>query len=159
MKIVSWNIEHALRRLAELPSIMDPLGSPDVLRPQEVRIRTRDSADIASLEAALLGYRCHTRCRGTRATLPFRAGACTASRPSSAVGGAAWCRRGISRDACVVRKARIAIVNVNAVNGTSKVHYDATRAAGGRPACSHATVPETGPGPRQRTATRRRGHL
>ena len=41
MKVVSWNIENALPRLAALPQIVEQLGAPDVLCLQELRIRCR----------------------------------------------------------------------------------------------------------------------
>ncbi len=125
MKLVSWNIEHALRRLGDLPNIMEQLGSPDVLCLQELRIRAQDSADIATLQAALPLYRCHFSLPRDPRNVTFRGG--------RMYGVATFLRGGwrgevptwdLEGRVVVVRKTGLAVVNVYAVNGTSKPYYD-----------------------------------
>ena len=53
MRLVSWNIENAVRHLTALPSILEQLRNPDVLCLQELRIRHHDAEAIRTLEAAL----------------------------------------------------------------------------------------------------------
>src|SRR5512132_3723685 len=74
MRLVSWNIEYALRCLGDLPTIVEQFGSPDVLCLQELRIRAQDRADIAILQAALPGYRCHFSLPRDPRNVTFRGG-------------------------------------------------------------------------------------
>lgn len=125
MKLVSWNIEHALRHLEELPKIMEQLGSPDVLCLQELRIRGQDSADIARLQAALPGYRCHFSLARDARNVTFRGGrmygVATFVRGRWRAEVPTWDLEG---RIVVVRKTGLAVVNVYAVNGTSKPYYN-----------------------------------
>ena len=130
MRLVSWNIEYALRCLGDLPTIVEQLGSPDVLCLQELRIRAQDRADIAILQAALPGYRCHFSLPRDPRNVTFRGGR---------MYGVATFVRGEWRSevppwdlegrVVVVRKTGLSVVNVYAVNGTSKPYYDEQGAA------------------------------
>jgi len=125
VKLVSWNIENALRRLGDLPKIAEQLGSPDVLCLQELRIRGQDSADIARLQAALPGYRCHFSLARDARNVTFRGGrmygVATFVRGRWRAEVPTWDLEG---RIVVVRKTGLAVVNVYAVNGTSKPYYD-----------------------------------
>jgi exodeoxyribonuclease-3 len=74
MKVVSWNIENALPRLAALPAIVEALGAPDVLCLQELRIRSNDADAVSALEAALPGYRCYHALPRDPRNVTFRGG-------------------------------------------------------------------------------------
>ena len=134
MKLVAWNIENAVPRLEVLPQIVEALGAPDVLCLQELRIRERDADLIATLERAVPGYRCfHSLSRDAR-NVTFRGGRMyglatfVRGRWKSEV--PEWDREG---RVVVVKKRGLAIVNLYAVNGTSKPYYDENgRIAGDR---------------------------
>jgi exodeoxyribonuclease III len=134
MKIVSWNIENVLPRLGVLPEAAEALGAPDVLCLQELRIRRHDADAVAALEKALPGYRCfHSLARDAR-NVTFRGGrmygVATYVRGRWRGEAPEWDLEG---RVVVVRKRGLAIVNVYAVNGTSKPWYDETgRIAGDR---------------------------
>jgi exodeoxyribonuclease-3 len=128
LKILCWNLENALKRLAELPA---EVAGYDVVCLQELRIRAQDAENVAALERALPGYRCfhslprdphNVTYRGGRAygVATFVRGEATGEVP-------AWDREG---RVVVVRTQGLAIVNLYAVNGTSKPYLDET----GRPA-------------------------
>jgi len=125
MKLVSWNVEHALRHLAELPAMMDRLGSPDVLCLQELRIRAQDAANVALLQAALPGYRCHFSLPRDARNATFRGG--RTYGVATFVRGR-WCGEvppwDLEGRVVVVRRRGLAIVNVYAVNGTAKPYID-----------------------------------
>ena len=134
MKVVSWNIESALRCLDVLPGIVAQLGAPDVLCLQELRIRRQDEDAIRALEASLPGYRCHHALPRDPRNVTFRGGR---------MYGVATFVRGRWRGEVpvwdlegrivVVRRPGLAIVNVYAVNGTAKPYFDETgRLAGDR---------------------------
>jgi exodeoxyribonuclease-3 len=134
MKIVSWNLENAMRQLAALPQIAEALGAPDVLCLQELRIRAHDTDAIGALERALPGYRCHHALARDARNVTFRGGrmygVATFVRGRWRGETPEWDREG---RVVVVRKAGLAVVNVYAVNGTSKPYYDETgRIAGDR---------------------------
>jgi exodeoxyribonuclease-3 len=59
MRLVSWNVENAMRCIGELRGIVQQLGSPDVLCLQELRVRRHDAEAVHALEHAIPGYRCH----------------------------------------------------------------------------------------------------
>ena len=132
MKIVSWNIENALRCLPALPAIVERLGSPDVLCLQELRIRHQDDVAIGALRAALPGYRCHYALARDPRNVTFRGGrmygVATFVRGRWRGHVPDWDREG---RVVVVRRRGLSIVNVYAVNGTSKPHYDETGAIRG----------------------------
>jgi len=127
MKIVSWNIDNLLPRLAALPDLVRELGAPDVLCLQELRIRQKDADAIAALERALPGYRCYYSLPRDSRNVAFRGGR---------MYGVATFARGrwksevppwdIEGRVVVVRKRGLAIVNVYAVNGTAKPWFDAS---------------------------------
>jgi exodeoxyribonuclease III len=127
LKIVSWNIENAVKRLSALPAMVKELGAPDVLCLQELRIRLQDADSVRALEAALPGYRCfHSLARDAR-NVTFRGGR---------MYGVATFLRGrwqgevppwdLEGRVVIARKRRFAVVNVYAVNGTSKPYIDET---------------------------------
>ena len=134
MKVVSWNIENALRGLAALPTVVEELGAPDVLCLQELRIRRQDADSVSALENALPGYRCyHALARDPR-NVTFRGGrmygVATFVRGRWRAEVPAWDLEG---RVVVVRKPGLAIVNLYAVNGTAKPYFDeAGRVAGDR---------------------------
>ena len=134
MKLVSWNIENALRCLPELPAIVEGLGNPDVLCLQELRIRAHDAEAVGALKQALPGYRCHCSLPRDPRNVTFRGGRMygiatfVQGRWRSEVPD--WDREG---RVVVVRRRGLAIVNVYAVNGTAKPYLDeAGRIAGDR---------------------------
>jgi exodeoxyribonuclease III len=136
MRLVWWNIETLARRLAELPAVVAALGTPDVLCLQELRIRAQDTDDVAALERALPGYRCHHSLPRDPHNVTFRGG--RAYGVATFVHGRArmraevpdWDREG---RVVVTRLAKLSIVNLYAVNGTAKPYYDADgRVAGDR---------------------------
>ena len=127
MKVVAWNIENALPRLAALPAVVQALGAPDVLCLQELRIRRLDADAVRALEGALPGYRCyHSLARDPR-NVTFRGGrmygVATFVRGRWRAEVPEWDLEG---RVVVVRKSGLAIVNVYAVNGTAKPYFDAT---------------------------------
>ena len=134
MKVVAWNIENALPRLAVLPQIAEALGEPEVLCLQEVRIRAKDADAVAALERALPGYRCyHSLARDAR-NVTFRGGrmygVATYVRGRWRAEVPEWDLEG---RVVVVRKRGLAVVNIYAVNGTSKPYFDANgRVSGDR---------------------------
>ena len=134
MKIVSWNVENALRVLPELPAVVRKLGDPDVLCLQELRIREQDADNVAALQSALPGWRCHRSLPRDARNVTFRGGrmygVATFVRGRWRGAVPAWDREG---RVVVVRRRGVAVVNVYAVNGTPKPWYDEQgRAAGDR---------------------------
>lgn len=127
MRLVAWNIENAPPRLATLPAIVEAFGSPDVVCLQELRIRRQDIDVVAALESALPGYRCHHSLPRDPRNVAFRGGrmygVATFARGRWRGEVPDWDREG---RVVVVRRRGLSIVNVYAVNGTSKPHYDET---------------------------------
>jgi exodeoxyribonuclease-3 len=127
MRLVAWNIESALPRLTALPAIIEAFGSPDVVCLQELRIRSRDREIVAALESALPGYRCHHSLPRDPRNVTFRGGrmygVATFARGRWRGEVPDWDREG---RVVVVRRRGLSIVNICAVNGTSKPHYDET---------------------------------
>jgi exodeoxyribonuclease-3 len=126
MRVVSWNVENAVRCLPSLPVVVEErLGRPDVLCLQELRIRESDSSAITMLERALPGYHCRYSLPSDSRNVTFRGGR---------MYGVATFVRGDWRGqmpewdlegrVVVVRRDRLAVVNVYAVNGTSKPYLD-----------------------------------
>jgi exodeoxyribonuclease III len=125
LKIVSWNIENVVKRLSALPEMVEALGTPDVLCLQELRIRTQDADSVRALEAALPGYQCfHSLARDAR-NVTFRGGrmygVATFARGRWRGEAPPWDLEG---RVVIARKSRFAVVNVYAVNGTSKPYFD-----------------------------------
>ena len=134
MKVISWNVENALRCLTALPTIVDELGRPEVLCLQELRIRAGDGQSISALEQALPGYRCHYSLPRDPRNVTFRGGrmygVATFVQGDWRAEVPDWDREG---RVVIVRTHELAIVNVYAVNGTSKPYFDeAGRIAGDR---------------------------
>jgi exodeoxyribonuclease III len=125
MRLISWNVENALRSVPALPSIVAELGTPDVLCLQELRIREHDEQAIDALKRALPGYRCHYSLPRDPRNVTFRGGrmygVATFVRGRWRSEVPDWDREG---RVVVVRRRGLAIVNVNAVNGTSKPYFD-----------------------------------
>jgi exodeoxyribonuclease III len=125
MRLVAWNVENALRCLAELPAIAETLGCPDVLCLQELRIRERDAQAVGALERALPGYRCHRSLPRDPRNVTFRGGrmygVATFVRGDWHGEVPDWDREG---RVVVARRRGLAIVNLYAVNGTSKPYLD-----------------------------------
>jgi len=132
MKVVSWNVENALRCLPALPEIVTELGNADVLCLQELRIRERDAEAIAALQRALPGYRCHRSLPRDARNVTFRGGrmygVATFVRGRWRGEVPEWDREG---RVVVVRRPGLAVVNVYAVNGTSNPWFDEAGAIAG----------------------------
>jgi len=153
MRIVSWNIESLPRWLDDdaLSRQLPRLGDPDVLCLQEVRVRPRDDAVVAQMRDALPGYDCHFSLNRDPYNGRFRGG--------RTYGVATWLRVGLHASAlryawdvegrvCVsgLPSQRLAIVNVYAVNGTARPHFDHDRGAlhGDRHAFKQAFIARLG---------------
>jgi len=134
MKIVSWNIEHGLRHLAQFPALLERFGAPDVLCVQELRIRRQDNTALAALQRALPGYHCHYALPNDPHNVTFRGGrmygVATFVRGRWRAAVPDWDHEG---RIVVTRRKHLSIVNVYAVNGTAKPYLDDTgRIAGDR---------------------------
>jgi exodeoxyribonuclease III len=112
-----------------LETVATELGRPDVLCLQEIRLRPQDAALIASARAALPGYDCQLalnrdpengRFRGGRAYGVATYLRCDLQADHA---GLEWDREGRVLVTRLARE-RLAIVNVYAVNGTSKPYFD-----------------------------------
>ena len=125
MKVISWNVENALRCLPALPTIVDELGSPEVLCLQELRIRGSDEQATGALTQALPGYCCHYSLPRDPRNVTFRGGrmygVATFVQGHWRAEVPEWDLEG---RVVVVRSDDLAIVNVYAVNGTAKPHLD-----------------------------------
>lgn len=134
MRLISWNVENALRCLPALPTIVEELGSPEVLCLQELRIRERDEQAITALKRALPAYHCHYSLPRDPRNVTFRGGrmygVATFVKGRWRAEVPAWDLEG---RVVVVGRRGLAIVNLYAVNGTSKPYFDgAGRIAGDR---------------------------
>ena len=150
LTIVSFNVENLARYLRApgqtpsrrrgattaamvapptLETVVTELGCPDVLCLQEIGIRPQDGALVANARAALPGYDCQLALNRDPQNARFRGG--------RAYGVATYLRGELPADhvrldwdregrVLVTRLARepIAIVNVYAVNGTSRPYFD-----------------------------------
>ncbi len=131
MRVVSWNIENLAPWLGltrDLRSRVAELGNPDVLCLQEVKLRPRDTELVAQMHAALPGYRCFAALCDDPRNVTFRGGraygVATYIRDELgpvAAQAPAWDREG---RVLVTVVAGFAIVNLYAVNGTSKPYLD-----------------------------------
>ncbi|MDB4995925.1 MAG: Exodeoxyribonuclease [Myxococcaceae bacterium] len=137
IEIVSWNVERLARHLSDtappLRDIVRALGQPAIFCLQELALRPIDHELVARMTAALPGYACHfSLCRDS-ANATFRGGRMygvatyvAESLHPSAPRTFAWDREG----RVVVTELpddKLAIVNVYAVNGTSKPYFDHDR--------------------------------
>ena len=136
MRLFSWNIENLPRFLApatgtpSLRQIVDAWGAPEVVCLQETRIRPRDTELVRAMNGALPGYACHYALCDDPRNVTYRGG--------RAYGVVTYVKRAFApsrgrtlpwdREGRVVvveiAKKKLAIVNVYAVNGTSKPYYD-----------------------------------
>jgi exodeoxyribonuclease III len=129
LRIVSWNVENFARHRETLPAIASRLGEPDVLCLQELRVRPQDADLVAEMANALPGYVCHWSLNRDARNVTFRGG--------RMYGVATWVRAALKpvqrtfewdREGRVVvselPREKLAIVNVYAVNGTSKAYFD-----------------------------------
>ena len=136
MRLFSWNIENLPRFLApaagtpSLLQIVDAWGAPEMVCLQETRIRPRDVELVRAMERALPGYACHYALCDDPRNVTYRGG--------RAYGVVTYVKRRFARSrgrmlpwdregrVVVVELAakKLAVVNLYAVNGTSKPYYD-----------------------------------
>ena len=127
MTIVSWNIEGILSQ-SDFDALVCAVGTPDLLCLQEVRVRSSDAVATRAMESVLGGYDCYHSLNRDFRNASFRGG--------RAYGVATYCRRDLRLRAgyvpewdregrmVVTRFANVTVVNVYAVNGTSKPYFD-----------------------------------
>jgi len=136
VRLFSWNIENLPRFLAPPPDtpslaqIVDAWGAPDVVCLQETRIRPRDVELVRAMERALPGYACHYALCDDPRNVTYRGGRAYGvvtyvKRRFAASKGRTppWDREGRVVVVELARK-KLAVVNLYAVNGTSKPYYD-----------------------------------
>lgn len=132
MRIVAWNVETLSGRLPDLPGVLPMLGDPDVLCLQELRIRAQDTGDVAALARALPGYTCHYSLPRDPHNVTYRGGraygVATFVRGEAVAEVPAWDREG---RVVISHLPGLSIINLYAVNGTSKAYYDETGAPSG----------------------------
>ena len=125
MRLVSWNVENAMRCIGELRGIVQQLGSPDVLCLQELRVRRHDAEAVHALEHAIPGYRCHHSLPRDPRNVTFRGGrmygVATYVKGRWRAQVPDWDLEG---RVVVVRRGALAVVNVYAVNGIAKPYYE-----------------------------------
>jgi exodeoxyribonuclease-3 len=130
--IISWNVENLARWLDgdALAQRVRALGEPDVLCLQETRVRPGDASLIAAMQSAVPGYSCHAAFANDRFNVTFRGGrqhgVVTYVRES--LGQVVSATPAWDREGRVVVTAipdhRLAVINLYAVNGTSKPYRD-----------------------------------
>src|SRR6185312_5888545 len=132
MQIVSWNIENLSPWLGgdDFARHVRALGDFDVVCLQEIRVRPRDGEAIEQLRRLLPGYACHYALCDDPRNVTYRGG--------RAYGVVTYVKRRFARSrgrtlpwdregrVVVVELAakKLAVVNLYAVNGTSKPYYD-----------------------------------
>jgi exodeoxyribonuclease-3 len=139
LKVLSWNVENLARYVGPsaapgvLASYVEAMGAPLVVCLQELRVRPSDAQLLEAMRAALPGYACHFALANDPKNVTFRGG--------RMYGVATWVADSLARDARLVARTpawdregrvsivelgakRLAIVNVYAVNGTSKPYWD-----------------------------------
>jgi len=133
--IVSWNIENLAPRVAEgasepLAWLVERLDSPEIVCMQEIRVRPEDELLVERMRAALPGYACHFSLCRDKANVTFRGGRMygVVTYTHRRLGSAAqttfdWDREG-RLVATELEERGLAVVNVYAVNGTSKPYWD-----------------------------------
>lgn len=145
LRLVSWNVENLAPALglgaararrsvptprAHLLEIVSQLGSPDVLCLQEVRIRPGDAQHVATMHAALPEYDCHGSLCADPQNGKFRGGRAygVATYVHKRLRAQALPRPSWDREGRVVAIAlpheALVVVNVYAVNGTDRPHFD-----------------------------------
>jgi exodeoxyribonuclease III len=135
LTIRSWNVENLAPHLAgdgALPSLAEiarAWGDPDVVCLQEIRVRPADAELIGAMTRALPGYDCHYSLANDPVNVTYRGGRAygVATWLSRKLGATqqpvAWDREG-RVVVSVIDKRKLAIINVYAVNGTSKPWFD-----------------------------------
>src|SRR3954466_9617851 len=129
MRLFSWNIENLPRFLGSAPTvaqIVDAWGNPEVVCLQETRIRPRDAELVRAMERALPGYACHYSLCDDPRNATYRGGRAYGVAPyvkkrfAKSLGRTLpWDREGrVVVTELTARK--LAVVNLYAVNGTSK---------------------------------------
>jgi exodeoxyribonuclease-3 len=133
VRLVSWNIENLAPWLGpaaryDLRARVAELGEPDVLMLQEIKLRPRDAELVAQMTEALPGYECHAALCDDPRNVTYRGG--------RAYGVATYIKRELGKVAAqtpawdregrvlVTVVAGLALVNLYAVNGTSKPYLD-----------------------------------
>jgi exodeoxyribonuclease III len=131
IRIVSWNVENIAPWLDDgaFAEHVKQLGAPDVLCVQELKLRAQDTELVDKLRALVPGYACHVALPRDPRNVRFRGGraygVATFVREEHAAVTAtpAWDREG--RVVVVaLPEQKLAIVNLYAVNGTSKPYLD-----------------------------------
>jgi exodeoxyribonuclease-3 len=133
MRLVSWNIENLAPWLGPAPrhdlhARVAELGEPDILMLQEIKLRPRDAELVAQMRDALPGYECHAALCDDPRNVTYRGGRAygVATFIKRELGNVAaqtpaWDREG---RVLVTVVAGLALVNLYAVNGTSKPYLD-----------------------------------
>jgi exodeoxyribonuclease-3 len=143
LRFISWNIDDLLPALgrdsakararparAHLFEIMEQLSWPDLLCLQEVRVRPRDSMNLEAMRTALPGYVCHFALCDDPQNGRFRGG--------RSYGVATYVREQLAATplprptwdhegrviALILPETSLMVVNVYAVNGSDRPHYD-----------------------------------
>jgi len=127
LTIVSWNVEGILSQ-SDFDALVRAVGAPEVLCLQEVRVRSSDATAIRSMETTLRGYRCYHSLNRDFRNASFRGGRsygvatyCSQDLPLRRAYVPDWDREGRM---VVTQFADVTVVNVYAVNGTSKPYFD-----------------------------------
>lgn len=131
MYIVSWNVENIAPWLDgdAFAAHVEKLGAPDVLCIQELKLREQDTALVDKLRALVPGYDCHVALPRDPRNVKFRGGraygVATFVRDEHASISATptWDREG-RVVVTAIPSRKLAIVNLYAVNGTSKAYLD-----------------------------------
>lgn len=132
MRIVSWNITNLapwFDRAAELAALVERLGAPDVLCLQEVRIRASDTAAAERARSLLPDYHGELALANDPRNVTFRGGRAygvatyVKREHRSLAAPAEWDREGRVMVTALPDRG-LAIVNLYAVNGTSKPYVD-----------------------------------
>lgn len=125
---MSWNVENLVRWLPARDAFaaqVSALGDPDVLCLQEIRVRPHDAADIEAMAALLPGYHCHFALANDPRNVKFRGGrahgVATYVKGTAVAATPAWDREG---RVVVTALGGLAIINLYAVNGTSRPYVD-----------------------------------
>jgi exodeoxyribonuclease III len=133
LTIVSWNVENLTHWLRDdkkraLRHLVEDVGVPDVLMLQEVKVRPQDVAVVDTMKRFLARYVCHVSLCSDNQNVSFRGGraygVATYVREDlvlERVWSPAWDREG---RVVVVEIGDLAILNLYAVNGTSKRYWD-----------------------------------
>lgn len=145
LRLISWNIENlapslgltAPRRRAvlgqqrpHLSEMVARLGGADVLCLQEIRVRPQDAATLDAMRSALPGYTCHYALCEDAQNGRFRGGRAygVAIYARAALHAESLARPAWDREGRVIGVAlpslSLAVLNVYAVNGTDRPHFD-----------------------------------